>query len=365
MPDESQDGWAMAEAGGQRVAVDPALGNIRLLRFEQGARVIEPLHTAPWLDEGDDSLPPDLIPIERKLAGDFFCAPFGANDMAPAPAHGWSANCPWDVTEGRADTLRLTLRRQVFGAQIAKTLLIAADAPLLYQTHEISGGEGGLTVAHHPMVHLAGLGRFSCSPKRAILTSDTVLEPGRNCLQPGARATRLGAVPGAGGGTLDLTHLPIGEAHEDFVTLVEAAGNLLGWSAILRQAEDDVVFFLKAPHVLPITMLWYSNGGRDYAPWSGRHLGVLGVEDGCTAGAAGHAAALGPNAVSDEGVPTALHLSNDRTHRIAHVIGAIPRPAGWQAVTDIRLDGPTLILEGDGGAPVTLPFAADFFSETV
>lgn len=352
---------ARATAGGNRVGIDPALGNLRELRLVHDGRTLSPLHVAPWLDEPEVQDDATLLPVERALAGDFFCAPFGASDIEDAPAHGWPANSAWTVCEAADGRLRLTLDRAVMGARIEKRLRLSGDAPLLYQEHLVRGGEGGLTVAHHPMVRLAGGGRFCTSPKRGALTPDMPLEPARHALACPARSDDLTAFPAAGGETIDLTRLPIATAHEDFVTLVEAEGAPIGWSAVLRDEEDDIVFVLKDPAVLPVTMLWHSNGGRDHAPWNGRHRGVLGIEDGCAAGAAGHRAALADNPVRALGVPTALPLAPDRVHRVAHVIGAIARPPGWTAVTGIRVARGTLRIEGDGDAALALPFDAGFF----
>lgn len=354
--------WLRAETACGALALDPAIGNIRQLEFVDGARRIVPLHSAPWLDEAGVQADDSLLPVERSLAGDFFCAPFSTSDVEPSPAHGWSANSPWRAVQAPAGSVGAVLERAVMGARIAKSLSLAEDAPLLYQQHEISGGEGGLPVAHHPMIRLAGAGRLFTSPKRVALTPDVPLEPGRAKLAYPAESADLAAFPGADG-PIDLTRLPIADAHEDFVTLIEAESATLGWTAVLREAEGDIVFFLKDPALLPVTMLWHSNAGRDYAPWNGRHTGVLGIEDGCAPGAGGHAAALRPNAVSAHGVPTTLDLAPGRTHRIAHVIGAIARPEGWGAVTDIRIEDDRLILTGDAGSPRVLPFRAGFMSK--
>ncbi len=361
---EATDGaWIRLAIGTNSVAVDPALGNLRELVLTNGGRSVVPLHTAPWVGETDE-LPRDLTPIERQLAGDFFCAPFGASNVDPAPAHGWTANSAWEPCGAADHSLRFKLRRPVMGARIRKTVRLSADAPLLYQEHLITGGTGGLTVAHHPMVRIATRARFSCSYKRAVLTAEAPLEPGRNRLAVGANAVSLTAVPASDGTLVDLTHLPIAARHEDFVTLVEADCCTIGWSAVVRESEDDVIFVLKDARVMPVTMLWHSNGGRDRAPWSGRHKGILGIEDGCAAGAAGHATALARNAVSAQGVPTALALAPLRTHRIAQVIGAITRPTGWRRVQDIQVEDAVCVLTGDDGTTVTLQFQADFFKKT-
>lgn len=351
--------WLTRETGGHRLAVDPAQGNLRALSFSRESRRLAPLATAPWVGT-DAPMQADLPAVERNLAGDFLCAPFGASDAEPAPPHGWPANGAWREAPGT--DLTMVLERAVMGARIAKRLRLAADAPLLYQEHLVDGGAGGLTLAHHPMVRLGGAGRLTCSPKRAALTTAPPLEPGRNRLACPAEAADLSAFPAEGGRTVDLGALPIGTGTEDFVILVEAADSLLGWTAITRAQEDDIVFFLKDPAVLPVTMLWHSNGGRDYAPWSGRHTGVLGVEDGIAAGALGHAAALGDNPIARCGVPTFLPLGAGRRHRIAHLTGAIPRPGGWTAVADIARDGDLLRLTDASGDVRELPFDGAFLT---
>ncbi len=352
-------GWVRAETRAGSVAVDAAIGNLRELCFNVGDRRIAPLHTAHWV--GNGRIPYDIPPVERDLSGDFFCAPFGTSDVEPGPPHGWSANSHWTVARQTVAEIDLTLDAPIMGARITKSIKIAGNAPILYQSHTLEGGQGELTVAHHPMVHLAGRARLSLSPKRAALTPAIPLEPGRNALACQARTEDIHAVPSPGGGTVDLTRLPIAKGCEDFVTLIEAQGAGIGWSAILREAEGDIVFFLKEARMLPVTMLWHSNGGRDYAPWGGRHTGVIGIEDGCAGGAGGHRAALAPNPVSQEGVPTALELGG--RIEIRHAMGAVPCPEGWACVADIRVSGSKLTLIEESGAEIALPFDPGFFPE--
>lgn len=334
-------------SGPNGMVFDPALGNIPDLWFGS----IMPLHRAPWYGVADDLS--QMPAVERRLAGDFLCMPFGKSDVISDPQHGHTSNTPWEVLEARRDELRLRLSVPVMGATVEKEIRIAHDAPLLYQTHEITGGEGAVTLAHHPMVHMAAGGRLAFSRKRAVLTSDSPLERGAAIFPCGLRGEDPAAMPGG----LDLTHYP-NRPGEDFVTLVEADKAHLGWTAVTRAAENDIVFVLKDPRVLPVTMLWFSNGGRRQVPWSGRHRGVLGIEDGIAAGALGHKAALGPNPIAAEGVPTALELGPK--HVIRHVIGAIPKPKGWTTVARIHREAGKLVITGDTGEAVTLVFAAGF-----
>jgi hypothetical protein len=105
---------------------------------------------------------------------------------------------------------------------------------------------------------------------------------------------------------------------------VEADHDGPGWTAVSRAAEADLVLVLKNPDDLPVTMLWVSNGGRDYAPWNGRHVGVVGIEDGRTA--AGHAASIGDNPLRQENVPTSFSLQEHGRIAFRQVIGALAGP---------------------------------------
>ncbi|MBP1884437.1 hypothetical protein [Sinorhizobium mexicanum] len=354
-----QDFIAITSACGT-LQFDPAVGNIPRLRFHWAERWIEPLHAAPWRNEPNIEADPALSPAERRLAGDFFCAPFAAAADPAVPAHGWTANSPWLLEEHEAGRVRLALARDVSGATVTKNLGIAEDAPLLYQEHVIEGGQGILPVSHHPMVHLSGRGRFFTSKKRAILTPEQPLEPGRSCLAYPMRAVDLTEAVGAEGGTVDLTRWPIARRNEDFVTLVEAPGAAVGWTAVIREDEDDIVFFLKDPAILPVTMLWFSNGGREYAPWNGRHLGVTGIEDGCCPGLAGEAAAARANPISAEGVATGLALADGHRHVVRHVTGAVPRPSGWTEIAAISAEGDWLTIADAAGRHLVLPWRSDF-----
>ncbi|MEI4470212.1 hypothetical protein [Frigidibacter sp. MR17.24] len=346
---------------GAAVEIDLSRGGLTDLVFTVGGRDIRPLHRAHWVG---GPVPAGLAPVEAALQGDFLSAPFGRDDLCPGgPIHGPAANARWDVVSctraASAAEAVLALSQPVRGARIVKRLRLADGAPVLVTTHEITGGSGTLTLAHHPMLRFAAPGRLSFSPKRAVLTGQGVA-PGRHRLAVAARGEDPAAVPGGVpgavardggdvGATQDLTRWPWPPGHEDFCTLVEAAGATLGWTAALRPAEDDLVFVLKDPSTLPVTMLWLSNGGRDHAPWDGRHLGVVGIEDGCTAGDEGNAAAArGGSRVAREGVPSALPLAPGRVHRTWHAIGAVPRPAGWDSVASIARRGARLRIEGQG-----------------
>ncbi len=328
-------------------------GAIAALRVQDQGHAIAPLHRAPW---HADDVPVTAPPHQRWLAGDFFCAPFGDGSADGAPLHGWTANGEW-IGEGGC----YALTRPVMGARVHKRLFVQNDHPFVYQCHSFTGGAGALSVANHAMVSLPQGGRISTSPLRWCETPAHAPEPhaaqGRSLLHYPARAP-LAAFPGAGGGTVDLCHYPLGHAHEDFVTAIASPDLTFGWTAVAR-ASGDLFLSLRRADLLPLTMFWHSNGGRHYAPWSSRHTGVLGVEEGVGLALLGLSAQQQPCPLTTAGQPTALHLGG--RIEVRHVIGAIHWPTAEPVAAITPGDG-VLRIVGTFGATRDVPFDTAFLA---
>lgn len=315
---------------------------------------ITPMHRAPWIGTGE-TMPPGADPLMERLGGDFFCAPFATSE-GDSPLHGWPPNTPWSVVANARSTLRAVLGRTVFGATLVKSLTVHDGHPFIYQRHVFIGGEGRVTAANHANVSLKNGGLIRTSEKRVWETPKSPLEAdparGRSGLTYPAQSADPRRFPGLNG-PVDLTAYPWNPKHEDFVAGLEAPGHALGWTAVTRPSEGDLYLSLRNARRLPMTMLWHSNGGRDYAPWSGRHVGCLGVEEG----AAEHM--LGLSTEADLSGPGALTLTPDGTVEVRHVIGAIHWPTG-EAVADIRVGDGAVEITGEKGAARRLPFETGF-----
>jgi hypothetical protein len=288
------------------------------------------------------------------------------------PPHGWPANSPWDHLETAAhpqggSVARFALRQRPRGARLVKELILRDGHPFLYQRHVFDGGDGAISVASHAMTRFATQGRLSFSPKDYADTPGRPLEAdparGRHALAYPARFIDLGQAPLKDGGFTDLRSYPIASRHEDFVMLVEAPESRLGWAVAIRDDAADMVLSLKHPSDLPVTMLWFSNGGRDYPPWNGRNVGVLGIEEGRAWSANGYAASAAPNPLSDSGVPTVLELDPDGTAEVRHVVGALSRPDRWTEIASVQAEGDRLTLTDISGATLNVPFDARFLAE--
>jgi 3-methyl-2-oxobutanoate hydroxymethyltransferase len=329
-------------AQGISFGFDPHCGFIRDFTVEDEGHAVAPLHRAPWV--GTETLPEETEPHLAGLEGDFFCAPF-ADGRGKAPIlHGWPANSDWRVNERAGESeITAVLERNVEGARLTKRLVLRDGHPFVYQCHTFEGGVGVISTANHAMVSLPVGGRLSFSPKAYFATPNEAPEPdaerGRSALRyPGYARTPL-AFPLANGQNADLTRYPFVHQHEDFVVGIEDPSSTLGWTAVVRLGYGELFISLRDPRRLPWTMLWHSDGGRDYAPWSGRHLGCLGVEEG--------------NAPHMLGQPGGLTLGGKL--EIRHAIGAIAWPSE-APVASIAPGDDTLTIRGEDGTTRTVPF---------
>ena len=326
-------------AEGIAATFDPDIGMIAGAEFREGGRCLAPFHAAPWVG-AREPLPEDIAPHLARLGGDFFCAPFAAVDGA-SPLHGWPANASWTV-DLRPDGLAAVLDRPVMGARLTKTVQLRDGHPFLYQRHVFEGGDGAVSVANHANIAVPEGALISTSRKTAWQTPADPLESdparGRSRLRYPARSDDPTAFP-AMDGDVDLTRFPWGPCHEDLVIGLEAQADGLGWTAVVRLGRGDVYLSCRSPAELPMTMLWHSNGGRDYAPWSARHFGCLGVEEG----AARHV--LPEGAAGELCAPGAVVLKDGGRVSVDHVVGAIAWPSE-ERVTDVRAEGDQLIVTG-------------------
>ena len=358
-------------AKGVNLTLDLAVGHIRSFVVTRDGRRITPLHTAPWVEEVAIAEDPEILPDLKFLSGDFFCAPFAASDVEEAPPHGWPANSEWEPLGDRPHPAggvvgQFLLRRPVMGARLVKEITLRDGHPFAYQRHVFRGGSGAVSVASHAMTQFAGKGRVSFSPKAFAETPATPQESdparGRSVFASSSHVTDLTRLPLADGGTVDIHRYPVAEGHEDFVMLVEAPGASLGWAAALRPDARDIMLTLKDPADFPVTFVWFSNGGRYYAPWNRRHLGVLGLEEGRAYSAYGHAASIAPNPLSAAGIPTALQLVPDGEAEVRHAIGGVPLPDGWSAVASLVPNAIGLRVTDESGKTLDVPFDLAFLN---
>jgi hypothetical protein len=324
-------------------------GQLSDVTFTLKGRKVAPMHTAPWADE---ALPADVPDMLRVLRGDFFCAPFGASDVLGGAVHGLSAGGMWRLQRADGMSLDAVLDGNIMGARLEKHIELRPGQAVIYQRHTFVGGEGRVPIGHHAMLVaktqlFLGFAPFiwAGTPPEAIETPPT----GRTRLAYPQEMKDLARAGLAAGGTTDLTRYPTLDNDEELWTLVADAKRPFVWTAATSPDEGWVWFSLRDPRLLPETIVWMSNGGRSYAPWSDRHRRVIGLEDVCSYFHLGHAKSIADNPISRMGAPTAISLKPGVSFAIPYAFGLAPAPRDFGAVTDIRpAEGGVTIADGAG-----------------
>lgn len=333
-------------------------GQLGPVKFRVGRQVVEPLHTAPWFGKPEAR---KLIPLLRGLRGDFFCAPFGDGPGWRGevhPPHGETANADWTVTSSAPERLVAVLQTRVRPGKISKIIEARPGETNLYQAHLFEEFQGGMCFGHHAMLDFNrnGPGVLSTSKLRLAqvlpASFENPAQGGYSSLKPGAWLRRLDNVPMAAGGKTDLTRFPAREGFEDLVMIHHKDADDFAWAAVVFPGKKFVWFSLKNPAHLASTVLWHSNGGRHYAPWNGRHRGVLGVEDVTAYFHLGLGASLAKNPWKAKGVPTSLTFSRSKTTRIPYIMGVAALPDGFDIVRSIRRTATGIRLQSANGRQI-------------
>lgn len=323
--------------------------------FETSAGAKRPMHTAPWVDEPRAA---DVPPMLHTLRGDFFCAPFGDNDLLPEETrpHGATANAHWELVDQTDQTLTLALPGPVLGAAVGKRIYLRPGQPVVYQEHTFSGGEGALPLGHHAMLRLDEPAYVGGAPFELGFTPPETFEGdperGRSRLAYPQTFSSLAEVACADGGSADLSRYPTAAGYEDLVLLAGDLGQPLGWSAVTAPRAGWVWFGLKDTRVLRSTILWMSNGGRYYPPFSRRHTGVLGVEEVTACFHLGHRASTAENILNQRGIPTVVTLTPDAPLVVRYAFGVVAAPPEFTRVVSIERVAGGVRLVDEGGRAV-------------
>jgi hypothetical protein len=318
-------------------------GHLGPVEFRLGDQIIQPFAVAPWAEEKTD---PSLLPILKVLRGDFFCLPFGANSRPyrgeQHPVHGETANAQWRLESAAPDNLHLSLATKIRPGRVDKYVSLRPEQAVVYQRHVVSGMKGPMNLGHHAMLQFPeepGSGHVSTSRFREgqVLTTpfEDPVQGGYYALRVGATFRSLEKVPLANGGFTDLSLYPARRGFEDLVMLNNDDRLPFAWTAVTFPDQRYVWFALKDPRVLRQTVFWLSNGGRYYPPWSGRHVGVMGLEEVTAYFHYGIAESVSKNPLSAKGSATCLQLNPKTPLTVNYIMAVAPIPKGFDQVAEI------------------------------
>ena len=348
-----------------RAAVTATGGHLAPVHFRLGRRVVQPFAIAPWHGE---SLPATVPPILRVLRGDFFCLPFGGGTWGREqhPVHGETANRRWRLESQTRAALHLSLATKVRRGRVDKRITLVPGHTVVYQEHTLTGLAGPMCFGHHATLKFNSPGRLATSRRVlaqvAPLPVESPAARGYSILQPGAVIDDLTRVPLVTGATTDLSRYPDRRGFEDVAILCADAQLAVAWTAVTFAAERYVWFSLRDPRVLASTLLWMSNGGRHYAPWNGRHVDVMGIEDLTAFFHYGLGPSVKPNTLSARGIATCRRLTG-QPFTIRHIMGVAAIPRGFDTVREIVAGQDTVRLVSASGRAVETPVNVGFLRE--
>jgi len=314
-------------------------GHLFPVRFFLENKVIEPMHIAPWTNEELDS---SIQPMLKFLRGDFFCAPFGESDLLEdeTRAHGASANDKWNDIQITKTSLKLKLSKKISCAELTKEISIREDEAVVYQKHTFIGGDGKIPVGHHSMLRISVKGYISFSnfafggtPPQAI-ESDTDL--GRSILKYPQHFSDLSSVQRSDDKLVDISVYPFDTNHEDLFMIISNKDIPFGWSVVSCPDEGWLWYSCKNKNVLPNTIVWLSNGGRYYPPFSSRHKNVIGIEETASFFHLGHRASVEKNFLNERGFKTFIELSQSSIIEIPYLFGVVKIPINFRKVISIK-----------------------------
>jgi hypothetical protein len=132
-------------------------------------------------------------------------------------------------------------------------------------------------------------------------------------------------------------------------------------------AEEGYTWFaLKDPRVLRQTIFWLSNGGRHYAPWNGRHVNVLGLEEVTSYFHYGLAESARKNPLSARGLATTHRFDPDTPLVVNYIMAVASTPESFDRVAAIQpCDGGKAVrLISRSGSRVRVALDLDFLGLT-
>jgi len=343
--------------------------------FTLGKRKVTPFYFCPWSEEKKGPKIPWVVHI---LRGDFFCLPFGGNespyDGKRYPAHGKTANDDWDFevleTKESEKNLQVVMDLDYNEGKVKKIIALREGEPVIYDSHIITGYKGKTSLGHHHTLQFPEKeysGYLDITEPITGFTAPTAFENpeagGYFLLKPGIEIRDRSKIECLDGRTFNLTRYPTPKGFEDVSLFISDPKKDFCYSAISIPEKGYCYFQLKDPSVLAETLLWMSNGGRHYQPWSGRVSAVLGVEEITGYFHYGRKESVEKNLLRERGFKTYVEMDGVSPFEVRMIYGVIQVGDDFKGVEDIvQKDDSNITILGRGGERIDVPCRISFLS---
>ena len=302
--------------------------------------LIRPFFENPWRYDRRN-----LDPFDRRLGAEWPCVPFG-RPQAPEglpddwtlkddpeswshTIHGYGAHNAWTLTRDGPAALvaQITYPDSAPIRHVRRRIALVDPQTIAFSLQIEARQPIQIGVAAHPILSLAdlepGTARLAVSGQNTVWSYPVDVEPGRSRFKPDQRAVPLTNVMDVGGRPVDATRLPLDGRTEDLLLLTQPDGAVelsvppKGYAVRVQWVAKD----------FPSCVLWFSNRGRDYAPWDGR-VCALGVEPAAAAFDLGEPHNRSTSTpLARAGVRTAIDLVPDRPWETRYTVSVRKLPA--------------------------------------
>lgn len=316
--------FSLVSPDGQLSAqVSRAGGILTSLRHHLSANLSYPVfYRAPWLDDAE--LCVTQPPLMQRLAGEWVGVPFGhsaqdGDGFFHHASHGLPVNGTWEIVGHQPDSIRLhfTFPEAYPLASVQRDITLLDEGRVSFQLIVNARRACRLPIGLHPIFPVGGdAGEVLLTAENSVggVVYPQATEAGVSQLHPLARFAHLDAVPALGGSTVNLQRLPLPYATEEIVQLLSPVSGI----SLHYPAQQRRVTLRWDTQRLPHCLLWFSNGGRAYAPWNSRNW-CLGVEPICSAWDMGPGS-LQDNALTAQGYATAIDFTPETPLRVTYQI---------------------------------------------
>ncbi len=238
------------------------------------------------------------------------------------------------------------MRTRVRPGTVTKKITLIDGQNVVYVQHVLEGFGGRMPLGHHAILDVdkdEGSVHLATSPIKFGLTyPDTpgLTAYGRcHSAVPDKKFKSLSRIPLVRSQKKwgDFSTLPGRRGFTDRLVAFNKSARTPAWTTLSYDKEGFVWFSLKDPAVLPTTMIWISNRGRQGPPWNGRNC-CLGLEDICGFFDMGLGPSVRPNSLSAAGIATSVKLSPSRPSVINYIEGVVKVPRGFRKVKSIKFD---------------------------
>ena len=304
-----------------------SLGCMMVPKFKLANRIVEPLHTAKWIDKNFKKLK-ELPGILKQLRGEFPCVPFGINTpiykisnewkktYSEKPyivndPHGFAANNKWNIIEASQNYASFKIK---YPSNDNIDYLIRTILENNRNINKINCSlkivvkkDCNLPIGLHPMINIPkekNMIKIIPGKFKFGLNYPGIFLKDKNLGTRGEEFFSIKNIKGKNKKNIDLSNPPFNGDYEDLFQLCGIDGKM----AIENYKDNYRLSYNWNPNHFSSLLMWISNNGRSEFPWNKNHV-TVGLEPITSAfGLSTHISNNLKNPINLKGIPTSVRF---------------------------------------------------------